>query len=1077
MLLLLLQQNPKDILETVYKDLDYTSGTLCDTAESPANCSDVSQWIDKGEWLTAAKRAGADKIFFVDNNPIIVFAQCGVDDREKIKTFNRIWCLARPRLLFLASPGQLTVLDLAQKPVEENDPKNWKKIKTLETIEYLSNVTSKLQQYHRDNIESGRVFGDERFGDLNNRADKALIRDLKTIRQELIKAGLSDKKVRFAHALIGRSIFIRYLEDRGILDEKYFRNVAAKQAGWTDILKVKPLGCCDFIEKPDFYPRVLTNKEFTYTLFKTLARDFNGDMFPDVETEEQVVKQKHLNLTRNLLYGDTDSQKKLFFYSYRFDIVPLELISSIYEEFYHSSTKEKDKKTKARQDGAYYTPPVLAEFVLSKVLTYDIIEKNPRVLDMACGSGIFLVEAFRRIVRYRWHRKKAPLTFDELKNILKDQIAGIEAVEEAARIAAFSLYLSMLHYLAPPAIAQHIRQGNKLPNLLASSSRSENHYNCILHANTFDLDYIESNPFWNFGKECADIIVGNPPWGAPGNKADADTKERHKKMLEWCMANNRPIGDQEPCQAFLWRALDFLKKEGKVGMLTSAGILFKQSATTQTFRKQWLSHIKLDDVFNFVHVRNFFFKGAISPFLGMFFQNIPQDSFSIRYWSARQTSSWHLTQSILFSKYDLNIIFGNDVFDDNIWKTLWLGREADKVFITQHLKNITPLKTYVDPQNGYGRGYQTYTQKNPAGILKKLRTIKELSSRYDDLTTSAPPKGVYNIGPVNAYQGLRVLVGEGISEGGNERGKLIARYIDQPLSFYRSIYGIKLSAQEENTHLLLLGILWSSLVRYYFFMTTANWGLWHHKILLSELLQLPIALDEKNPAAKEVISVVNKLRNYHPQVQNVLQPNGTSESEIIAKRRNLEAELDEAVFKLYDLDEAQRDLIRDCCEVTLPFFYQPFDSIGAMPAVDEKDSSWIEKYIRIFCRRWNAYLDANGEMRAEIHIGANGNMVAVDFYAADKNDPWNLSPQKESWGKLLDKIGQSLPHPLGTSQILLDGLVHVISNDGITVIKRNEKRFWTRSLAREDADSTLCKRMTDTMPKEGAVVNGPSCSS
>jgi hypothetical protein len=56
---------------------------------------------------------------------------------------------------------------------------------------------------------------------------------------------------------------------------------------------------------------------------------------------------------------------------------------------------------------------------------------------------------------------------------------------------------------------------------------------------------------------------------------------------------------------------------------------------------------------------------------------------------------------------------------------------------------------------------------------------------------------------------------------------------------------------------------------------------------------------------------------------------------------------------------------------------------------------------------------------------------------------------------------------MGTSQILLDGVVHAVSENGVIIIKRNEKRFWTRSLAREDADVTLCKRMVNTSPAKG----------
>ncbi|NQU80953.1 MAG: hypothetical protein HQ543_05490, partial [Bacteroidetes bacterium] len=108
-------------------------------------------------------------------------------------------------------------------------------------------------------------------------------------------------------------------------------------------------------------------------------------------------------------------------------------------------------------------------------------------------------------------------------------------------------------------------------------------------------------------------------------------------------------------------------------------------------------------------------------------------------------------------------------------------------------------------------------------------------------------------------------------------------------------------------------------------------------------------------------------------------------------------------------------------------------------------------------------------MRADVHIGASGNMLAFEFYPADTGDEWNLTPKEGSWDHILEEIGKALPKPMGTSQIVLDGVVHAISDDAIIIIKRNEKRFWTRSLAREDAVSTLCKRMFETMPQqEGA---------
>ncbi len=1060
-------------LNILYDKLDFINGSLYSATDTPSTCRKRTDWLEKGEWLTAAKRAGAEKIFFVENNPVAVFAECEVALEEKVKAFNRAWCLARPRLLFLASPGEITVYDLAQKPIDINKQKGWKNLKSLAVLNDLTNVSRELQNFHRDNVESGRLFADKRFGDLKNRADKALIRDLKTVRRELIDAGLSGERIRFAHAIIGRSIFIRYLEDRGVLTEEYFLKVARQKAGWTDLLR-NPINRTgfDFSGHETFFPRVLQDKAFTYALFKKLASDFNGDMFPDVDEEEKVVTQKHLTLIQDLLYGDVGIQKKLFFYSYRFNIVPLDLISSIYEEFYHGSASDDEKESKVRLAGAYYTPPVLAEFVLSRVLTPDILKKTPRVMDPACGSGIFLVEAFRRIVRYEWHKNKQPLSFDDLKGILKEQIAGIEVNEEAARITAFSLYLSMLHYLDPPAIDQQMKMGNRLPNLVATNSRSANNFHCILHGDAFNIDHIESNPIWKarFGAECADVVVGNPPWGAPGKKADAETKARQKILLSWCNSNNKPIGDKEPSQAFLWRALDFLKQTGKAGMLVSAGVLFKHNTTTKAFRKRWLDCVRLDEVFNFSHVRKFFFKGGTSPFLSVFFRKEEQKDNPIYYWSAKQTVALRGTQAIVLSRHDLRILRNEEkVSNSTSWKINSWGSTGDSRLI-QEICRLRPLLFYVD-RDKCGQGISPSPAKHSTDSIASFALCPiKLLSRYNKLDIGrflTLEKSVYRTGNPNVYSGSRILVQRGIDEKSVDKGRIVARYETDPFCFTNSINGIKLNSPEEWKYKTILGILWSSVTRYFFFMISSNWGLWHHEIHLDdELLQLPIVLDNSNPVTKKVISIVDKLRNYHPQKLDITHPDGTPEEEIEAQRSDWEAGLDEAVFELYGLNEEQKDLIRDLCEVTLPFFYRPFDSIGAMQAVEENDLSWIEKYVHIFCLRWNAYLDNGEEMRAEVHLGAHNNMVAIEFYPADKGDPWNLKSKNDSWGYILEQLRNALPQPMGTSQILLDGLVHVVSDSGIIIIKRNERRFWTRSLAREDADAIICKRMVDTRPKE-----------
>jgi len=224
-------------------------------ADSPSDFTShgaAENWINKGEWLALARDVGAEKVFFVDNNPVIVFTT--TDSNKQQEKFQQIWNMARPPLLFVASPGELGVYNLNHGPAR--GPKDWEdtlKKRQLETAKTIADVSEKLQQFRREQIETGRLFEDERFGE-DKRADKALIADLRFIRNELLEADLETK---YAHSLIGRSIFIRYLEDRGILEESYFEKIARGKPQWREILNAPPPG--SFVD-PKVDPKLATRR-------------------------------------------------------------------------------------------------------------------------------------------------------------------------------------------------------------------------------------------------------------------------------------------------------------------------------------------------------------------------------------------------------------------------------------------------------------------------------------------------------------------------------------------------------------------------------------------------------------------------------------------------------------------------------------------------------------------------------------------------------------------------------------------------------------------------------------------------
>src|ERR1035437_2483230 len=294
------KESARTMLDAAYTQLEFDRGDLLPASKRP-DLNRPNDWLEKGDWQALAEEVGAEKIFFVEREPVAIFALLKSSDDASFREFyNRAWCMARPQFLFLARPGELAIYDLGKPPVELHDQHGACR-QLLKKAESLAQIQELRSQFHRELVETGALFGDERFGKGLNRADDALIRDLKEVRRALDVLPLRDgahpsrpRKSEMLHSLIGRAIFIRYLEDRQIITRAYFDQEigykwrATKEAReWRRFLDQHP-SCPDVSRAKGglLFPRVLANKEFTYALFDQLAHDFNGDTFP-VEHDER----------------------------------------------------------------------------------------------------------------------------------------------------------------------------------------------------------------------------------------------------------------------------------------------------------------------------------------------------------------------------------------------------------------------------------------------------------------------------------------------------------------------------------------------------------------------------------------------------------------------------------------------------------------------------------------------------------------------------------------------------------------------------------------------------------------------
>ncbi|HUW13133.1 MAG TPA: N-6 DNA methylase, partial [Anaerolineae bacterium] len=914
-------RNEEALLEVAYDELGFRQGSLLDATQTPSRAGS-DDWLSKGEWLSLAHAVHAEKVFFVDDNPVVVFAKSDTPDPAALrKLVNSVWCMSRPRLLFLATPGELNVLDLAEPPVKQGESV-FHQDRLRGTATTAAEVQTELQQFHREQIESGRLFEDERFETSTDRADAALIRDLRTLRKQLTDDKLGQEH---AHALIGRSIFIRYLEDRRILTREYFESVANGRDDWLEILNARPrFDYADDWMGALLYPRVLSDKQFTYALFTKLAQEFNGDMFPSEPGQESAVTPGHLETLQSFLTGAVDQEHRLFFYAYSFDVIPIELISSIYEEFYKSEAGGEDDL------GSHYTPPALVDYVLAQVLTPERLARNPRVLDPACGSGIFLVEAFRRIVRYRVQRGRKRLSQPQLRTILRDQIAGIDINPGAVRIAAFSLYLALLNYQEPP----DIQRSKRLPNLILSARSPDpqdgQHLDILVAGNAFDIEgSLPARHGRRFSSECANVIVGNPPWGSPRG-GDSMGVTALAAAQRWCSERGFAVGDKEQSQMFIHRSLDFLRPGGLAGLLVSTGALWKESDKSRSFRQQWLRRARLLNVTNFAHVRAVFFR-AIAPFASVVFEKDDQweDDHRFRYWSAKRTAMAERLGSVVLSRADLRLVSQRSVMThDDAWKIYWWGGHRDEALIRslQSYPAMGKLRVGDKPlcqSEGYGfeEGRRDKVKSDWLGDFKQLPS--SAFRRYGRISASdltPVPDMVYRRGARDIYRGVRLLFKRGMG-----RASFVARLETKPYCFTHSIYGIRVPDSLVDEAKIVLGICWSSLTIYYLWMTSGSWGSWHDAVHKRAVLDLPIRLPDDRQIRRRILKLVDDLSATDKQSPTFDR----------SQLEKTERALDEAIFDLYQLTESERDLVLDTCRVSLDLFYRHARSNAVKPVPDE----------------------------------------------------------------------------------------------------------------------------------------------
>ena len=982
---------------------------------------------------------------FLNDDPVLVFSSLPPesDENDVLECYRRTWSLARPRCLFLAVGSELRVYSLASPPKAPGT--NQKPLTPLEVVTQGADVGDQLARFHRERLESGAAFEEADMAEQSGRADQQLLRDVRAATAALVEAGLTR---RIAHTLIERAILVRYLEDRSILTADYFDAVESRHSETRDT-PIRELSAPDF-GQPSRFIRFLSNRDITYDLFDQLADDFNGDLFVTSVDERGAVSTSQLRLLMDLLQGKANAdQEPLFLWAYDFSVIPTNLISTMYELFYREEASEASTST-------YYTPPELVEFVLADVLDKKALDQEPIVCDPACGSGIFLVEAYRRIVRHEMMRTRRPLSSRRLRDLLLNRIAGCDIDDAAIRLAAFSLYVAFLNYQLP----QDIRRAGPLPRMIHRNEMGSSAAPLVVRdafsqmkgERTLGIEG-DSNPNdelpWS--AHGFDVVVGNPPW--------TELRGQAFRSEQWASRLGRTIGDRSPSQLFLWRALDFLTDEGVAALLISAKAMLNTRSTSRAFRERWLQEVRVEHVVNFSHVRRDFFESGVAPFMLVRFRRAAQEADGmVIYETARPVPHGRRGSSAL-ARLDRQVVTQASLrARDYLWKTYSAGSLRDDALVAR-LEVEDRLGDWTSGQlraYGFQRAVDHLAGHPPSQTLLDLRSLANFDSwgpLRDEWFESVPPF-VKRVPAERLFQGRRLLVRRGVSPGFGPHARLEVA----PFAFRHTTYALSLDHLSPWQAKVILGTLLSSLGRYWLFMVSGSWGTWRDEVRSSDLLNLPLRLkSETNRATRQIERAVSELNHVVPHMGLSAVPPQMKQ-------------IDEGVADLFELTDAERYLITDFWAAQGPDAMRAVsvgaEVRGALSDLDPHTKEGLVPYLRVFLSAWNRRLGDSGEFSWRVWREVRTGVIAVVFETRETGADFSSmlgSDEDEDWTAALRRIGVQW-EASQTQPILRYGMVRAVTDTAIVVIKRDEQHLWTATAAWQDGDATAAQVMSLQRP-------------
>ncbi len=949
-----------------------------------------------------------------------------VPPAQQIAGWHReIWNQGFAPLLWVVSPEKIELYNGFGRPRQTGNAAEHR-LRTFERIE------SKLEELDafagRLAMETGRFWQEPQANEVDRKTsvDRQLLSDLAALERDLVSADMSRPD---AQGLIGRSIFTQYLIDRRIVTTRHLAGVYGHGT----------------------LAAILRDRRATKRLFDRLREVFNGDMFPSEGAS--VPRAGHLRRVADFLEAD-DPKGQMTFFPYQFDVIPVELISSIYEQFARSDPPARDDERSAKSDSSarddhhetdvFYTRLPLVSLVLDEIT--DGLTGKETVLDLTCGSGVFLVEALRRLVRLRSGGAEPNRRL--IRSTLHKQIYGVDISEAAVRVAAFSLYLAALELDPNPKPLRALKFKPLIgKTLIVGDARNVEQ--------TADGQAVLTK---RGAKRRFDVIVGNPPWSYGGREATAARRDESNNRSRVHAPRGESLG-------FVSRAMEFASDSTRFGLILSAVQFFSRSGTGAAASRQLIEQLSpvtpLDSssrslsvkprqlieqpspvtLVNLSNQSDWLFPNANTPAVALFARHRPSPSGTITTVQVPWSPGGARSHTFEIAPSDIvTLPLADWKRQPEFLKAALLGCRRDLALLDRLTSKLTTL------EEGLGQidvrlraGLKLGNRSRDTGFLHGIPylTAKDLQpfsepadlSSFDEAGAEGPRSR--NIYRAPLLLAKRFLLGENV--------RPVVAVANRDTVFTDAFLGAAFPENRLETAYLLAAVLSSSLASWFLLMTASTFGLWMRLIERGDLARMPVPDLETAPrseAGRRLIRLVRKLQRNPPRDADWRA-------------------LDDAVFDLYGLDEAERTVARDGL-FRASWQWKPGRLESAKPALAQPH---MLDYARTFLSAMDVWFAARRQrhMRAEVFdLPDNAPLRVVRFVLKEGHAP-SIAELVEPEGSLrdvLDGIGRRLEVRLATS---LSGQreLRVHGRREVVIIKPNARRHWMGVSALEDADAVI----------------------